>query len=254
MPVNNECESSSHASISKEQGADINMDSSLRIVSLLPSITEVLSSLGVANQLVGITHECDYPKEALEGAQVVTVSDISPHTMTQAQIHESVCGSLVNGHSLYGINKQVLQDIQPDLIFTQSLCDVCAVSYPVVLETCAKILADDTPKIISLEPNNLEDVLKTFLVAGRALGLEDRATEVVDELRRKFEIIRDVIKQHSDPNNKPQVAFLEWHDPLFTGGHWIADMMEIAGCDYRHDQVGGSIGTHGGQGLYRNGS
>ena len=225
-----ECEVSSMNESSTDGAAE--KTDSLRIVSLLPSITEVLSSLGVANQLVGITHECDYPKEALEGAQVVTVSDISPHTMTQAQIHESVCGSLVNGHSLYGINKQVLQEIQPDLIFTQSLCDVCAVSYPVVLETCAKVLAEDAPKIISLEPNNLEDVLKTFLVAGRELGLEARATKVVDELRRKFEIIRDVVKQHSDPNKKPTVVFLEWHDPLFTGGHWIADMMEIAGCDY----------------------
>ncbi len=102
-----ECEISSLNESSTDGAAD--KTDSLRIVSLLPSITEVLSSLGVANQLVGITHECDYPKEALEGAQVVTVSDISPHTMTQAQIHESVCGSLVNGHSLYGINKQVLR-------------------------------------------------------------------------------------------------------------------------------------------------
>ena len=207
----------------------------LRIVSLLPSITEVLSSLGVADQLVGITHECDYPKEALAGAKVVTVSDISPHNMTQAQIHEQVTGSLLNGHSLYGLDKQALDDIKPDIIFTQSLCDVCAVSYPIVLETCAKVLADG-PKIISLEPNNLEDVLKTFTVAGQALGLEDRAQHVVADLRRDFDLIRETVQQHS--TSKPTVAFLEWHDPLFTGGHWIADAMDVAGCDYRMCQSG----------------
>jgi len=209
---------------------DSTANKNLRIVSLLPSITEVLSSLGVAHQLVGITHECDYPPEALEGAQVVTTSDISPCTMTQAQIHESVCGSLVNGHSLYGLDKQVLSDLSPDVIFTQSLCDVCAVSYPVVLETCAKVLADDAPKIISLEPNNLQDVFTTFLVAGRALGLEQRAEQVVADLRNKFDLIQETVQQYS--TSKPKVAFLEWHDPLFSGGHWIVDMMEIAGCDY----------------------
>lgn len=209
----------------------------LRIVSLLPSITEILASLGVANQLVGITHECDYPPEALEGgAQVVTVSEISPRTMTQAQIHESVCGSLVNGHSLYGLNKRVLHDLEPDYIFTQSLCDVCAVSYPVVLETCAKVLAGE-PKIISMEPNNLEDVFVTFLVAGRALGLEERAERAVSELKQQFDFIKEIVQQHSQ-QRRPKVAFLEWHDPLFTGGHWIPDLMAIAGCSYEMCQSG----------------
>lgn len=211
----------------------------LRIVSLLPSITEVLSSLGVAKHIVGITHECDYPPEALEGAKIVTTSDISPHSMSQAQIHESVCGSLVHGHSLYGIDKEVLQEVQPDIVFTQSLCDVCAVSYPIVLETCAKVLADDSPKIISLEPNNLKDVFNTILVAGRALGLKQRAEILVADLKEKFDFISNVVKQHSTHTIKPPtVAFLEWHEPLFTGGHWIADLMKISGCNYEMCQSG----------------
>jgi iron complex transport system substrate-binding protein len=232
----------------------------IRIVSLLPSITEVLSSLGkdVAHQIVGITHECDYPPSALKGAQIVTVSDISPHSMTQAQIHEQVTGSLINGHSLYGLNKQVLQTIQPDIIFTQSLCDVCAVSYPVVVETCAKILGgggdnakNNGPTIISLEPNNLKDVLTTFTVAARALGLADRAQQVVEDLQRNFRVVRETVERHlqmpsstvairktGTNSSKPVVVFLEWHDPFFTGGHWIADLMEIAGCDYRMCQSG----------------
>lgn len=151
-----------------------------RIVSLLPSITEVLSALGVANQIVGITHECDYPPRALQGAQVVTVSDITPYNMTQDEIHEKVTGSLEQGHSLYGLHKQVLIDLQPDVIFTQSLCDVCAVSHSVVIDTCAKVFGgqgDDSqqggPKIVCMEPNHLADVMLTFQVAGRALGLEE---------------------------------------------------------------------------------
>lgn len=214
-----------------------------RIVSLLPSITEVLSSLGVAGQIVGITHECDYPAEALAGAQVVTVSGITPYNMTQEEIHKIVTGSLVQGHSLYGLNKDVLVAIQPDIIFTQSLCDVCAVSYPVVLETCAKVLGgseDGGPTIISLEPNNLPDVITTFKVAGKALGLEEKAEQVVNNLKDKFETIRETVQLHlsNTTEPKPVVAFLEWHDPFFTGGHWIADMMEIAGCDYRMCQSG----------------
>ena len=250
--------SGSGEQVKRTIGADDQSMHSIRIVSLLPSITEVLSSLGedVANQIVGVTHECDYPPNALEGAQIVTVSDISPHSMTQAQIHEQVTGSLINGHSLYGLIKPVLQMIQPDIIFTQSLCDVCAVSYPVVLETCAKILAgggdnyddgdNDGPTIISLEPNNLEDVFTTFTVAGRALGVDNRAQKVVEELKHNFTVIRETVRQHlrttynttGSNNSKPVVAFLEWHDPFFTGGHWIADLMDIAGCDYRMCQSG----------------
>lgn len=210
-------------------------------MSLLPSITEVLSTLGVADQIVGVTHECDYPPVALEGAQIVTSSDISPYNMTQEQIHEKVTGSLVNGHSLYGLNKQVLEDIQPDIIFTQSLCDVCAVSYGVVVDTCAKLVLptkssedDGGPKIVSLESSHLSDVLKTLEVAGRALGMEAKAQQVVEDLQRQFDFIRETVQHHAEKTQpKPVVAFLEWHEPFFSGGHWIADLMEIAGCDYR---------------------
>jgi len=215
----------------------------LKIVSLLPSITEVLSTLGVEDQIVGITHECDYPPAALAGAQIVTRSDISPYKMSQEEIHQKVTGSLLNGHSLYGLNHPVLLDIQPDIVFTQSLCDVCAVSFGVVVDTCAKLLGSDDkeggPTIVSLEPNNLSDVLQTFQVAGRALGLEDKAQQVVDGLKGQFALIRETVQQHIDGNQpKPVVEFLEWHEPFFSGGHWIVDLMEIAGCDYRMCQSG----------------
>lgn len=222
----------------------------LRIVSLLPSITEILSAIGAAEQIVGITHECDYPPEVASRAVVVTTSEINPHTMSQEEIHEAVCGSLKNGHSLYGISKEALRSVNADIIFTQQLCDVCAVSYPVVLESCAQIVAgppvpvslgdteltcglDDLslyPRVVSLEPTNLEDVLKTILIAGKELGLEreDCARLKVQELRAGFETIRECVKGRE----RPTVAFIEWHDPIFSGGHWIADMVSIAGAIY----------------------
>jgi iron complex transport system substrate-binding protein len=238
----------------------------IRIVSLLPSITEILSSIGVANQIVGITHECDYPPEAIAGAKIVTTSEITPYTMTQDEINTAVCGSLVNGHSLYGLDSAVLRSVKPDIIFTQSLCDVCAVSYPVVLETCARIMAggeesesgpgsngqpsndkdeegEDTmffnPKLISMEPNNLVDVMKTIHVAGKALGpnYEKQADIVVSKLERGFETIRETVYT-SDTTSRPKVAFLEWHTPIFTGGHWIPDMIQIAGGAYHMCQSG----------------
>ena len=216
-----------------------------RIVSLLPSITEVLSCLGVANRIVGVTHCCDYPPEALQDAQVVTTSDISPRTMTQEEIHEIVCGSLKAGQSMYGMKSEVLKEIRPDIIFTQSLCDVCAVSYPVVLETCAKLVAGPPlssssphdndrktyPKVISMEPTNLNDVIKTFHVAAAALGRRE-IQERADQVTRNIQIGLDTIQQVVMDRPRPKVAFLEWHAPFFSGGHWIPDMLDIAGGQY----------------------
>jgi iron complex transport system substrate-binding protein len=254
----------------------------LRIVSLLPSITEILAFIGVGEQIVGITHECDYPEwitnvnasSNTTAAKVVTTSAINPRTLTQSEIHEAVVGSLAQGNSLYGLNHDVLRAVQPDIIFTQSLCDVCAVSYPVVLDTCARILAgpiistcgmnddDDSPgndssstnkksytepQVISMEPNNLKDVLLTFHVAARALGPRtvERANIVVRDLELGFETIRQAVaKKVAGKNNgidkkkKPTVAFMEWHCPIFSGGHWIPDMLDIAGGDYRMCQSG----------------
>ena len=209
----------------------------VRIVSLLPSITEVLSSLGVADQIVGITHECDFPPQALQGARVVTTSEIQPHKMTQTEIHKAVCGSLLNGHSLYGMNADALRSVRPDIVFTQSLCDVCAVSYPVVLDTCARVMAGPPagqetelcPKVISMEPTDLKEVLKTFHVAGKALGTEEQASSVVTKLQQGFEKIR---RATENIEMRPKVAFMEWHDPIFSGGHWIPDMVELAGGKY----------------------
>mmetsp|Transcript_14294 Transcript_14294/g.34517 ORF Transcript_14294/g.34517 Transcript_14294/m.34517 type:complete len:432 (+) Transcript_14294:113-1408(+) len=236
-----------------------------RIVSLLPSITELVACLGAGDHIVGITHECDFPlsvvnrtastsTSTLPPPVVVTTSDISPYTMTQEEIHTAVCGSLKNGHSLYGLRSDLLKSTRPDIIFTQSLCDVCAVSYGVVVETCAKMVGtppptdedqdnshdDDNnfnPKIISLEPSNLQDVFVTLRVAADAMGppFVDRAVTAIDGLRCDIETIRRIVATAAGGRHRrrpPRVAFLEWHSPFFCGGHWIADMMQVAGAHY----------------------
>lgn len=223
----------------------------LRVVSLLPSITELIACLGAGDLIVGITHECDYPlsvvQRKIDPPIVVTTSDISPYSMTQEEIHQAVCGSLRQGHSLYGLQRDLLLDLQPNLILTQSLCDVCAVSYPVVKETCAKLILppdakNDTtatnldqrtnfnPQIISLEPSTLYDVFSTLRVAGKALGpvYAERAEVQINHFQKDLQTIQDACQFRK----RPRVAFLEWHSPLFCGGHWIADMMNIAGAKY----------------------
>ena len=209
------------------------------------------SAIGGADCIVGITHECDYPDAVISrNPPVVTTSDISPYTMSQEEIHEAVCGSLKNGHSLYGLKKETLLQVQPDIIFTQQLCDVCAVSYPVVLETCAKIVAGGEeissstqdkaifdPKIISLEPSNLKDVFVTAQVAAKAMGpsFVEPAEACIQKWQSDLGRIQQVVEnwKHTSKNTtKPRVAFFEWHSPIFVGGHWIADMMRVAGAQY----------------------
>ena len=234
--------------------------SGLRLVSLLPSITEILCACGLSDTIVGITHECDHPPDLLRRRRpphVVTTSAINPRILTQAEIHTQVCGALRHGDSLYGLDGTVLRAVAPDLIFTQSLCDVCAVSYPTVLK--AVDTADDLdPVVVSLEPQDLQDCLQTFHVAAKAIdeylvktgrkinddddedahtSIAQRAHDVTKRLEEGFEKIRHVVKDYHGtaadvPRRRPTVVFLEWHDPIFCGGHWIVDMIDLAGGHY----------------------
>jgi iron complex transport system substrate-binding protein len=230
-------------------------DHDLRIVSLLPSITEILACLGLSEQIVGITHCCDYPFSALEGATVVTTSELRPSQLSQEEIHERVSGSLRTGDSLYALDEDALKRINPTHVFTQSLCDICAVSAPLVKSTCARIFnnkdfADDDDnndrattgpnKVISLEPQSLDQVWETIRIAGRVLGREDQAETIIAGYLQDLEEIKTLVNDHLAANGiiKPKVAFLEWHDPFVSGGHWIADMMKIAGGNYTLNKSG----------------
>ena len=231
----------------------------LRVVSLLASITEILAALGLSSEeIVGVTHCCDYPPSLLQvpcdtasqrsAPAIVTNSDIRPALMSQEEIHERVTSALRKGDSLYALNEGILKELQPTLthIFTQSLCDICAVSAPLVQSTCARIFSsneNDSVQIISLEPHTLDDVWETIRIAGRVLDRNGQAERVVSSCLKDLNLIQTAVETHCksqqhETKKKPRVAFLEWHDPFISGGHWIADMLEIAGGEYTLNKSG----------------
>lgn len=205
---------------------------SLRIATLLPSLTEIAASIpSLRDKIVAVTHECDYPLDVVSKCAKITTSTFTPHNLSQGEIDRLVKGSLAVGHSLYGIDEKALTLADPNIVFTQALCDVCAVSYPIVLGTCSKLLGDD-PKVVSIEPECLSDVIASIITVGEVTGYKDEATNVAQKLEDGFKRIESAVAGKP----RPKVAFLEWTDPLFNGGHWIPDMLHIAGGTYTMTQ------------------
>ncbi len=195
----------------------------MKIVSLLPSATEIVYALGLGDQLAAVTHECDFPPEA--SRKPVITRSILPHGLGSGEIDEAVRGQLDQSHSLYTIDRALLAEIGPDLILTQQLCDVCAVSYNDVLET-VRSLPLPSPRVLNLEPNSVEDVLDTIRLVGLATGREAAADRVLAGLRGRIASIRERAEQ---AQTRPRTVLLEWIEPLFGGGHWDPELVEIAG-------------------------
>jgi iron complex transport system substrate-binding protein len=202
--------------------------SAQRICSLLPSATEIVYALGLEERLVGVTHECDYPPAALLKPKV-TSSIIDAEGMSSSQIDQAVRESLADQATIYSLDEQLLAELQPDLILTQELCDVCAVGSGLVRETVSAL--PGSPQIVSLEPRTLGEVLDSILLVGRLAGEVRRAITLVDSLRQRIEAVRRAVSAR--PTR--QVLTLEWTDPVFVGGHWVPEMVEIAGG---HDVLG----------------
>ncbi|HEU4326228.1 MAG TPA: cobalamin-binding protein [Roseiflexaceae bacterium] len=200
----------------------------MRIVSLLPSATEIVFALGLGDALVGVTHECDYPAPA-RALPVVTSSLLDHADATSAEIDHAVSGQLGTGLGLYGLDEQLLAELKPDLILTQSLCEVCAVSFGTVQRAVRDVtpgFPGVAPQILSLEPSSLDDILTTISLVGAATGAQTRAEQLVAELRARIEQVRVRALQAS---RAPRVACLEWVDPLFGPGHWLPEMVALAG-------------------------
>ena len=195
----------------------------MKIVSLLPSATEIVYALGLGDHLAAVTHECDYPPEASQ--KPVITRSVLPHGLGSGAIDEAVRAQLDQSHSLYAIDRDLLAEIGPDLILTQQLCDVCAVSYDDVLGA-VRSLPSPGPRVLSLEPNSLEGVLDTIRLVGLAAGREAEADAVLAGLRARIAAISERAGQ---AKTRPRTVLLEWIDPLFCGGHWDPELVEIAG-------------------------
>ncbi len=191
------------------------------IVSLLPSATEIVYALGLVDRLVGVTHECDFPLGAREKPHL-TASTL-PHAASAGEIDRHVRSSLHAGSSLYALDSSLLERLAPDLIITQELCAVCAVSYEIV-DRAAKRLRGD-PRVVSLEPSSLEDVFANVETVGALTGTSSRARELVDDLRARIATLRAAVAGRV----RPRTLVLEWTDPAFSGGHWTPELIEIAG-------------------------
>lgn len=196
----------------------------MRIVSLLPSATEIVCDLGLGDDLVGVTHECDHPP-FVAGLPKVTRTLI-PHDAGSRDIDALVRERLKTQRALYTLDLPTLERLAPDLIVTQALCDVCAVAEAEV--TAAACSLPGRPRVINLEPVSLEDVLDTLRAVGRAAGVADRGEAVVSDLRRRIDATAARTERVAD---RPRVVLLEWLDPPFSCGHWSPELVWLAGGD-----------------------
>lgn len=196
----------------------------MKIVSLLPSATEIVCALGLESCLVGVTHECDFPPSVLALPKVTHT--LIPHDASSAEIDALVRERLKTQLALYTLDMPVLERLAPNLLVTQALCDVCAVAEAEVTEAACRLPGQ--PRVLNLEPMSLEDVFDTLHLVGAATGREAEAKQVVAALHQRVAAVaeRTATIPHSE---RPRVAFLEWLNPLFNGGHWNPTLVELAG-------------------------
>lgn len=202
----------------------------MRIVSLLPSATEIVCALGLEACLVGRSHECFYPPTILD-RPVVTKSLIPPD-LPSREINRKVSETLMTHSTLYTLDLELLESLQPDLIITQALCSVCAVPYNTVQEAVARL--SPKTRVLNLEPKTLADVVTTFYQVAEAADVPERGQMLAEQFQARVEAV------HQRMRNKPvvKVSFFEWLDPLFTCGHWTPDLISIAGGIDGHSKSG----------------
>ena len=198
------------------------MDNTKRIISLLPSSTEIAASLGHGDQLVGRSHECDFPV-GLDHLPVLTSPKFNPQGSSFA-INKEVSEILKYGLSVYELNTGLLEELQPDIILTQSQCEVCAVSMKDVEEAVCQLVSS-SPAVVNLEPNSLQDVFNDIVKVGEALGEEEKASTLTREIQEQLGQIRDKVTGLPCP----KIACIEWLDPIMLAGNWVPEMVEIAG-------------------------
>jgi iron complex transport system substrate-binding protein len=193
-----------------------------RIVSLLPSATEIVCALGLEDRLVAVTHECDFPADAVAGVPRVTANRLSPEVIRSGDIDAAVRAALADGHGMYALDDALLNQLGPDLVLTQELCRVCAVAYPTVLDAARTAGGEEGPMVVSLEPHSVADVVATIGLVARLAGVPEAGDALVADLRRRLA----GVERAPMPR---RLALVEWLDPLFTPGHWVPEQIELAG-------------------------
>ncbi|MCS6866908.1 MAG: cobalamin-binding protein [Gemmataceae bacterium] len=194
----------------------------MRIVSLLPSATEIVCELGLGEQLVGVTHECDYPPWVAALPKVTRT--LIPPNATSRQIDTLVRERLKTQRALYTLDRPILERLRPDLIVTQALCDVCAVAEAEVAAAAREL--PGRPLVVNLEPTSLSEVFESLQTVAEAANVVDYATQVIERLRQRVEMVRC---RSAAITNRPRVVLLEWIDPPFSCGHWSPELVQLAG-------------------------
>lgn len=193
----------------------------MRIASLVPSSTEMLFALGLGDNVVAVTHECDYPPEAAVRPHITRT--VIPEGLGSGDIDRAVRERTQAGRALYELDEYLLAELAPDLIVTQAVCDVCAVSFDDVSAVAQKLTS--APQVVSLDPTTLGEVLADVPRLAEAAGVPDAGERLVADSGRRLDALADAVEGAPAPT----VAALEWLDPVFVGGHWVPQMIELAG-------------------------
>jgi iron complex transport system substrate-binding protein len=191
----------------------------MRIVSLLPSATDMIADLGLMDSLVGVSEDCNWPPQ-VASKPVVARSRVDLSDLTSAQIDEIVMASTSESHSLYVVDAQLMRELQPDLVITQDLCEVCAVSSGDLSTACPIGV-----EVFSMNPRSFEDVLESVIALAERLGVRERGAEVVQIMGDKVQEVTKAVAGRG----RPRVFVAEWTDPPYGSGHWLPEMVEAAG-------------------------
>jgi len=213
----------------KEQISTQNM-SVKRIVSLLPSATELLYEFEVDNMLYGVTHECKYPENAKTKPRMIS-SVIDSDSLSSKEIDTKTCQLLSEGKEIFTLNEKNMIEANPDLIISQETCEACAAHNNHVTKTIQ--ILHKKPTVYSMDPHNLQEIVKSVNEIGKIIEREDKAKEITESLEKRIKSIRDVKFKV-----KPKVLAIEWVEPFFTAGHWIPEMIRYAGGENMISKVG----------------
>ena len=192
-----------------------------RIVTFLPSATELIYSLGADDKLFGVTHECNYPSGAKTKPRVIS-SVFDPASMSSKQIDDKICQLMTDGKEIYNLNRENLLNAKPDLIISQNICEVCSAHTEHV--KIAVDMLEKKPKVYTMDPHGVNEILVSIMDISKMIGKEKEGNELVDSLSKRLDFVKSKTFEE-----RPKVVAIEWVDPFFTSGHWIPEMIESAG-------------------------